>query len=114
MQATFQSVLSDDKVAPVLDAHQCFGSLGGYLAIAIDGTNYFCSNKTNCPHCLVRKLKSGEQYYHQLAGACIVNADKKTVFPMFGEPITKQDGKEKNDCESVSYTHLTLPTIYSV
>jgi len=113
LQETFQSVLSDEKVTPVLDAHQCFESLGGYLAIAVDGTGYFCSNKTNCPHCLVKKLKSGEQYYHQLAGACIVHPDKKTVFPIFGEPITRQDGQQKNDCEYNALKRL-VPKLYNM
>jgi len=111
LKDTFHSVLSDEKVAPVLDAHQCFNSLGGYLATAIDGTGYFCSNKTSCPHCLVKQLKGGEQYYHQLAGACIVHPDKKTVFPMFGEPITKQDGQQKNDCEYNALKRL-VPKLY--
>ncbi len=59
---------------------------------------------------MVKKLKKGEQYYHQLAGACIVNPDKKTVFPVFGEPITKQDGQKKNDCEYNAFKRL-IPKI---
>ena len=113
LKATFQLVLSDEKVAPVLDAHQCFESIGGYLTIAIDGTGYYCSNKNSCPHCLVKKIKDGEQYYHQLAGACIVNPDKKTVFPIFGEPITKQDGQQKNDCEYNALKRL-VPKLYDM
>lgn len=111
--ATFKSVLSDAKVSKVVDEHQCFSSLGGYTAIAIDGTGYFCSTTTKCPHCLVKKLKNGEQYYHQLAGACIVNPNKKTVFPVFAEPITKQDGSTKNDCEYKAVKRL-VPKIAQV
>jgi len=103
---TFQSILSDEKVVEVINNHKCFTSLGGYTAIAVDGTGYYCSNTTNCPHCLVKKLKGGPQYYHQLAGACIVHPDKKTVLPVFGEPITKQDGKIKNDCEYNAFKRL--------
>lgn len=110
---TFQTIFSDEKVSKVVNAHQCFTSLGGYTAIAVDGTGCFCSNATKCPHCLIKKFKSGEQYYHQFAGACIVNPNKKTVFPVFGEPITKQDGKTKNDCEYNAFKRL-VPKINKV
>ena len=97
--STFAAVHSEDQVAKVVAEYECFPSLGGYTAIAMDGTGCFCSNTIKCPHCLVKKLKSGEQYYHQLAGACIVHPKKNTVFPVFAEPITRQDGTNKNDCE---------------
>ena len=102
----FESVLADDKVVQAVNDHQCFASLGGYVTIAVDGTGYYCSNSNACPHCLIRKLKDGPQYYHQLVGACIVNPDKKTVFPVFGEPITRQDGQTKNDCEYNAFKRL--------
>jgi len=111
--ATFKAIYSDEKVEKVVKDFQCFSPLGGYTAIAIDGTGYFCSNTINCPHCLVRKLKSGDQYYHQLAAACIVNPDKNTVFPVFAEPITKQDGSTKNDCEYNAVKRL-IPKIAKV
>lgn len=110
---TFKSVFSDEKVSKVVSDYQCFPSLGGYTAIAVDGTGYFCSNTTKCPHCMVKKSKNGEQYYHQLAGACIVNPDKNTVFPVFAEPITKQDGSSKNDCEYNAVKRL-IPKITKV
>jgi len=96
---TFKSIFEDETISKVVSDYECLSSLGGYTAIAIDGTGHFCSNTIKCPHCLVKNLKSGPQYYHQLAGACIVNPNKKTVFPVFAEPITKQDGSTKNDCE---------------
>ncbi|MEM1122976.1 MAG: transposase [Bacteroidota bacterium] len=110
---TFKSIYEDEKVAEVVNDYKCFSSLGGYTAIAVDGTGYFCSNTIKCPHCMVRKLKSGPQYYHQLAGACIVNPNKKTVFPVFAEPITKQDGSTKNDCEYNAVKRL-VPKITQV
>lgn len=39
-------------------------------------------------------------YYHQLVGASIVHPDHSTVIPLCPEPIRKQDGQVKNDCES--------------
>src|SRR5271166_7121307 len=32
-----------------------FGRLGGRTLIALDGTEYFCSQKITCPHCQTRK-----------------------------------------------------------
>jgi hypothetical protein len=38
-------------------------------------------------------------YYHQTLGAAIIHPDKSVVLPMMPEPILKQDGEAKNDCE---------------
>lgn len=114
---TFAAIHSEEQVSKTIKDFQCFPSLGSYTAIAIDGTDYFCSNNVNCPHCLTRKLKNGEQYYHQLAAACIVHPHKDTVFPVFAEPITRQDGSSKNDCEYNAVKRLipkiphVLPTV---
>ena len=45
-------------------------------------------------------LKTGEiTYYHQMLGAAIVHPDYKEVIPLAPEPIIKQDGGTKNNCE---------------
>lgn len=74
--------------------------LGGYL-LSIDGTTYFTSKKIHCPDCQERKnAKTGEiTYSHQFLGAAIVHPDQKAVIPLAPEPIIKQDGEKKNDCE---------------
>ena len=73
---------------------------GGYL-LSVDGTEYFSSKKIHCPSCLERKNnKTGEiTYYHQMLGAVLVHPDHKQVIPLAPEPIVKQDGDNKNDCE---------------
>jgi hypothetical protein len=44
--------------------------------------------------------KTGEiTYSHQMLGAAIVHPDRKEVLPLAPEPIVKQDGDTKNDCE---------------
>ena len=44
--------------------------------------------------------KTGEvTYYHQMLGAAIVHPNLKAVIPLAPEPIIKQDGETKNDCE---------------
>jgi hypothetical protein len=38
-------------------------------------------------------------YAHQMLGAALIHPDKRAVIPLMPEPIVKQDGTEKNDCE---------------
>ena len=38
-------------------------------------------------------------YYHQMLGAVLVHPDRPNVIPFCPEPIYKQDGAKKNDCE---------------
>lgn len=106
LMASFKTVLADERVGEVLTDYQCFKALGGYTAMTVDGTGYFSSNNVSCPHCLVKKYKSGDHYHHQMAGCCIVHPDRKAVLPVFAEPITKQDGKLKNDCEYNAFKRL--------
>jgi hypothetical protein len=72
---------------------------GCYL-LSLDGTEYFSSHKIHCPSCCSRTNKNGDiTYYHQALGACLVHPDHKEVIPLMPEPIGKQDGAKKNDCE---------------
>jgi len=73
----------------------------GYYLLTIDGTEYFCSQKVSCPSCLCRtNTRTGDvTYYHQMLGAAMVHPDRKEVIPLAPEPIIKQDGDNKNDCE---------------
>jgi hypothetical protein len=34
-----------------------------------------------------------------MLGAALIHPDKREVIPLMPEPIVKQDGTEKNDCE---------------
>jgi hypothetical protein len=73
---------------------------GCYL-LSLDGTEHFSSKRIHCDSCLERtNSKSGEvTYYHQMVGAVLVHPDQKQVVPLAPEPIVKQDGNNKNDCE---------------
>jgi len=74
--------------------------LEGCYLVALDGVEYFCSRKVHCRHCMTRKHNNGEvSYYHQLLGAAIVHPDFHEVIPLAPEPIQRQDGHKKNDCE---------------
>ena len=73
---------------------------GCYL-VSLDGTGHFSSKKLFSDGCLKKvSKKTGEiTYYQQMLGAAIVHPDFKEVIPLAPEPIIKQDGQTKNDCE---------------
>jgi hypothetical protein len=74
--------------------------LEGCYLVALDGVEYFCSKKVHCAHCLSRTHRNGEaSSYHQMLGAVIVHPDFPEVIPLAPEPIQRQDGQHKNDCE---------------
>jgi hypothetical protein len=72
---------------------------GCYL-LALDGTQHFSSEKVHCPSCLTKQSRSGVvTYSHAVVGAAIVHPDRREVIPLCPEPIIRQDGQTKNDCE---------------
>ncbi len=72
---------------------------GCYL-LSLDGTGYFSSSQVHCPSCLEKHHRTGKiTYSHQMLGASIVHPTIKEVIPVMPEPIIKQDGQTKNDCE---------------
>lgn len=96
--------------------------MGKYYLASIDGTSYFSSKKVHCESCLQREnRRSGEiTYSHQMLGVALVHPDQQAVVPLAPEPIIKQDGSQKNDCErnaakrllaKVRQDHPRLPLI---
>jgi len=74
--------------------------LDGHYLVALDGTGYFSSQTIHCDSCLHKEHRNGSiTYYHQMLGAAIIHPDFRAVIPLMPEPIVKQDGTEKNDCE---------------
>jgi hypothetical protein len=72
----------------------------GHYLMGLDGTGYASSEKIHCPACLEKKSRNGKVCYsHQMLGAVLVHPDLKEVIPLCPEPIIKQDGDTKNDCE---------------
>ena len=72
----------------------------GHYLIAADGTGHFSSDSVHCEDCLVKETKDGKvTYQHQMLAASIVHPTQKIVLPLCPEPIKKQDGSTKNDCE---------------
>ena len=77
-----------------------FARLGGRTLIALDGTEYFCSQKLGCPHCLTRKRANGKtENYHTMLAATVVAPGHSRVVPLFPEFIAPRDGAQKQDCE---------------
>ncbi len=77
-----------------------FERLGGRALIALDGTEYFCSQKLGCPHCQTRKRSNGKtDFYHSMLAATLVAPGHNMVVPLMPEFIARQDGAEKQDCE---------------
>jgi len=77
-----------------------FGRLGGRVLVALDGTEYFCSQKLGCPQCLTRHRANGKtESYHAMLAATVVAPGHAMALPLMPEFIAPQDGAEKQDCE---------------
>jgi len=78
-----------------------FAFYEGCYLLSLDGTGYFSSQKIHCDSCLekVNKTTGEVTYQHQMLGAAIVHPNYREVIPLAPEPIQKQDGSCKNDCE---------------
>ena len=90
--ATFQSV----QRGKLLERYKF---LGEYI-LSLDGTQIFESEKVHCKNCCEKHHRTGKiSYYHQILSGAIVKPGLSQVIPLCPEPITKQDGSSKNDCE---------------
>jgi len=87
-----------------------------HLIVSIDGVEHFCSKKVSCVKCMSRNHRDGStSYYHSMLSAAIVSPSQKEVFILDNEPIIKQDGAVKNDCERNAAKRLlsNLKCLYS-
>ena len=92
-----------DSVIAALSEHgamSAFQRLDGRTLVALDGTEYFCSQKLGCPQCQTRKRANGKlENYHSMLAATLVAPGHAMVVPLMPEFIVKPDGAEKQDCE---------------
>lgn len=80
-----------------------FRSFKNNLLIALDGTEYFCSNEIHCEHCSSRTFKNGTtQYFHTVVTPVIVCSSNSQVIPLIPEFVVPQDGYQKQDCENAA------------
>src|SRR5277367_5401139 len=99
----FDEVLAAVERADVLPS---LTSLGGHTLIAMDGTQYFASNKLSCRNCSTRRHANGQiDYFHTVVAACIVKPGKNWVLPLRPEFVEPQEGYDKQDCESRALRH---------
>lgn len=101
LRPAFQDVFRQVQRGKVLEAYRYLDE--GYL-LALDGTEYFYSDTIHCSSCMEKQHKRDDDkittsYHHQMLGAVILHPDKPEVLPVMPEPIIKQDGAVKNDCE---------------
>ena len=80
-----------------------FRFLAKWYLISVDGSQYFSSREICCDFCMSKRTKTegGEEilYYHQMLAACVVHPEQDCVIPLCPEPMKRQDGNNKNDCE---------------
>jgi hypothetical protein len=78
-----------------------FRRLGGHVLIALDGTEYFCSQKLSCSNCSSRARANGRtEHFHAMLSAAMVAPGHERALPLEPEFIAPQDGAEKQDCEA--------------
>jgi len=93
----FRDVYKGLEQAKVIEGMR---SHGNSLLIAIDGTEYFSSQKIHCEKCSQRELRNGKMnYFHSVLTPVIVQAGNEHIIALEPEFITPQDGNEKQDCE---------------
>src|ERR687885_1089511 len=97
LRPAFKHVLRQLQRGKVLEA---MVFVEGHYLLALDGTGYFSSNQIHCASCLEKQQRHGTvTYSHQMLGAALIHPDKREVIALMPEPIIKQDGTSKNDCE---------------
>ena len=104
LRPAFKSLFREIQRGKVLEDYVFMD--GKYL-IPLDGTGVFSSHTIHCSNCCEKHHKDGSvTYHHQILSAVIVHPDHKEVFPLCPEPIIKQDGNKKNDCETNACNRL--------
>ena len=93
----FRKIFANLQRTNILNAYRYLDE--GYL-ISVDGTGIYSSGKIKCSDCIEKNHSSGETtYHHQLLAGAVVDPNQKTVIPLCPEPISNQDGENKQDCE---------------
>ena len=98
LEKVFEKIISGLQKDKILEKYKFYNQ--SYL-ISIDGSEYFSSEKVNCPHCL-RKTSSETKktrYSHHILQAVMIHPDRKQIIPFAPEQISNEDGTEKQDCE---------------
>jgi hypothetical protein len=104
----FKDVFTRLQRGKQLEQFQVFP--GTYLA-ALDGSQYFYSEKLKCESCLIANHDNGRvSYSHKVLMAALMCPGVKQVVPLMPEEIRNTDGQEKQDCE-VNAAKRLIPAI---
>ncbi len=96
----FNWVYESLKAGGYLKSYEC---LGGHLLVALDGSEYFSSEKLHCPNCSHRTHSNGVvSYFHRAIFPVIVAPGHENVLPLAPEFISPQDGNKKQDSEQAA------------
>lgn len=77
-----------------------FRSINDTFLIALDGTDFFSSEKISCPCCTQSKLKNGKTLNRHIAVTPVLVAPgQKNVIALAPQFVQPQDGHDKQDCE---------------
>lgn len=77
-----------------------FRSINDTFLIALDGTDFFSSEKISCPCCTQSKLKNGKILNRHIAVTPVLVApNQKNVIALAPQFVRPQDGHDKQDCE---------------
>ena len=80
-----------------------FRSINNTLLIALDGTEYFSSQKIHCDNCSQKKHRNGTiTYFHTAVTPVIVAPGNNKVISLQPEFVKPQDGHKKQDCENAA------------
>lgn len=105
IRETFLSVFHEVQRGKLLEEYEF---IGGYLCL-VDGTEIFNSEKIHCKNCCKKEHQNGHvTYHHQMLAAVLAHPDRRQVIPLCPEPITKQDGATKNDCERNAFHRFLI------
>ena len=108
LPGAFTSLMRQSQRGKVLER---FSDSDGYYLLSIDGTGYFSSHEIHCEQCCEKHHRNGDiTYYHQMLGVALVHPDHSHVLPLALQPIIKQDGTNKNDCERNAVKRLLKHT----
>jgi len=79
---------------------EAFRSINGTFLIALDGTDFFSSEKISCPGCSKSKLKNGQTLHRHIAVTpTLVAPGQKNVMALAPQFVLPQDGHDKQDSE---------------
>ncbi len=100
LNLVFADCFSALKKSGVIDQYRVpLGKEKKDLLIALDGTEFFSSERIHCASCSTKTRDGNTRYSHSMVTPTIVCPGNNRVIAMAPEFITPQDGDEKQDCE---------------